>query len=142
VLHLAPQRVYAVMRGDHPLAGKAELRLRDCLDQPIVTPYVQYGVRHLLDFAARRIRRQIAPVLETESFELIRHYVMHEHAIGFQIPIGLRMPGDGSMVCRPLSERDVTPGGLILGQLRGRALPVASARFALQLVSALQAVGP
>jgi len=142
VLQFVPQRVYAVMRQDHRLAAKAELRLHDCLNEQLVTPYEQYGVRHLLDTAARRIRRQITPVLETESFDLIRHYVVHENALGFQIPIGLRVPEDRSIVARPLSERDVARGGLILGQLRGRTLPVASARFAMQLASALMKVQP
>jgi len=142
VLHLVPQRVHAVMRADHPLAGKAELRLRECLEGPMVAPDAKYGVRHLLDLAARRLRRQFAPVLETESFELIRHYVLKERAIGFQIPIGLRDPGDGSLVFRPISERDVNPGSLILGQQRGRTLPVASARFAMQLATSLQEVRP
>ncbi len=36
---------------------------------------------------------------------------------------------------RPVSERDIPAGNLILGQMRGRALPVASARFAMQLAS-------
>ena len=90
VVHVVPQAVNVVMRADHPLARKAELRLRDCLDTPHVAPSVKYGVRHLLDFAARRSSRRVSPVVETESFELIRHYVMHENVIGFQIPIGLK----------------------------------------------------
>jgi hypothetical protein len=66
--------------------------------------------------------RRVSPVVETESFELIRHYVMHENIIGFQIPIGPKDPSDRSMVFRPISERDLPPGNLILGQMRGRAL--------------------
>ncbi|MBU0584803.1 MAG: LysR family transcriptional regulator [Alphaproteobacteria bacterium] len=138
VLHVIPQPVNVVMRADHPLARKAELRLRDCLDTPHVAPSVQYGVRHLLDFAARRGTRRVAPVIETESFDLIRHYVLHEGVIGFQIPIGLKRPDDGSLLFRPISERDLPTGNLILGQMRGRTLPVSSARFAMQLAAALR----
>ncbi|MDN3722652.1 hypothetical protein QW131_33860 [Roseibium salinum] len=58
--------------------------------------------------------------------------------IGFQIPIGLRGYADGTLVYRPISEKDMPPGNLILGQTRGRTLPVASARFALQLATALK----
>ncbi|MDO9307225.1 MAG: LysR family transcriptional regulator, partial [Mesorhizobium sp.] len=101
----------------------------------------KYGVRHLLDFAARRGSRRVAPILETESFELIRHYVLHEKVIGFQIPIGLTGFGDPQLVFRPISERDLPPGNLILGQMRGRTLPVGSARFAMQLASALKDYG-
>ncbi len=138
VLHVIPQAVYVVMRPDHPLARKSEIRLRDCLDTPHVAPSARYGVRHLMDFAARRGTRRVSPVMETESFELIRHYVLHENVIGFQIPIGLQDPGDGSLVYRPISDKDLPPGNLILGQMRGRTLPVASARFAMQLSASLK----
>jgi DNA-binding transcriptional LysR family regulator len=138
VVHAIPQAVNVVMRADHPLARKSELRLRDCLDTPHIAPAAKYGVRHLLDFAARRGSRRVAPVIETESFELIRHYVLHERVIGFQIPIGLHGFGDPALVFSPISERDLPPGTLILGQMRHRALPVASARFAMQLAVALK----
>lgn len=138
VIQIAPQPVNVVMRADHPLARKPEIRLRDCLDTRHIAPSNRYGVRHLLDFAARRGTRRVSPVVETESFELIRHYVLHENVIGFQIPIGLRDTGAGELVFRPISERDLPPGNLILGQMRGRTLPVASARFAMQLSAALK----
>jgi hypothetical protein len=67
---------------------------------------------------------------------------MHENVIGFQIPIGLKAPADGSVLFRPISERDLPPGNLILGQMRGRTLPVSSARFAMQLASALRDIPP
>ena len=138
VIEAIQQAVNVVMRADHPLANKPELRLRDCLDAPHIAPSSKYGVRHLLDFAARRGSRRVDPLLETESFELIRHYVLHERVIGFQIPIGLRGFGDPQLVYRPISERDLPPGNLILGQMRGRTLPVASARFAMQLAASLK----
>ena len=138
VIHVVAQAVNVVMRHDHPLAKKEEIRLRDCLDTAHVAPSVKYGVRHLMDFAARRSSRRVSPVVETESFEMIRHYVLHENVIGFQIPIGLRDRGDGALVFRPISERDLPAGNLILGQMRGRTLPVASARFAMQLAAALK----
>lgn len=138
VIETIPQAVNVVMRADHPLAEKSEIRLRDCLDTPHIAPSAKYGVRHLLDFAARRGSRRVDPLVETESFELIRHYVLQERVIGFQIPIGLTGFGDPQLVFRPISERDLPPGNLILGQMRGRTLPVASARFAMQVATALK----
>lgn len=133
-----PQPVCAVMAADHPLAQKPELRLRDCLNHPHVAPSAEYGVRFLLDGAAKSIGRQLSPVVETESFELIRHYVQTEQTIGFQIPIGLDPQRQSGLVIRPISERDVAPGVLLLGQQRGRSLPVASFRFATQLGRSLE----
>lgn len=142
VLQTIPQPVTAILPAGHPLAAKDTLRLRDCLDHPHIAPSLRYGVRNLLETAARSIGRRIDPVVETESFELIRHYVLHEGVIGFQIPIGLQAPADGALVFRPLPRRDVPPSSLILGQMRGRTLPVASAKFAMQLGQALEALVP
>ena len=138
VIAHCPQPVCAVMAQDHPLAQKSDLRLRDCLNHPHIAPSAEYGVRSLLDGAAKSIGRQVTPVVETESFELIRHYVQTEQTIGFQIPIGLNAQRQSGLVIRAISERDVAPGVLLLGQQRGRSLPVASFRFAMQLGKALE----
>lgn len=137
VIHSIPQPVCAVVAPDHPLAARPEVRLRDCLDGPHVAPSEGYGVRYLLDAAARRTGRRLAPAVETESFELIRHHVLHERAVGFQIPIGLRPGAASGLVARPVAARDMPPGLLLLGQMKGRILPVATARFATQLVRGL-----
>ncbi|GFE63889.1 LysR family transcriptional regulator [Litoreibacter roseus] len=140
LLYALPQRVHALYRTGSPLDDKPVLRLRDCLDHRLVLPTQAYGVRNLLEVAATSIGRTLSPAVETESFDLIRHYVTQEDVVGFQIPIGLKPPHNAGFGHRPLAERDVPPGQLLLGQLKGRALPVASAKFGRQLVVALEAI--
>ena len=137
VLFALPQAVHAVFRHDGPLARKSAMRLRDCLDHKLVLPAASYGVRHLLELGATRSGRTLTPAIETESFELIRHYVMQENAVGFQIPIGLSTSKQDTIAHRALSAKDVPFGQLLLGQMKGRTLPVASSKFGQQLVSAL-----
>lgn len=141
ILKAVPQPVCAVMAATHPLAGKPGLRLRDCLDVPHVAPSEEYGVRHLLELATQTASRRLNPVVEADSFEMMRRYVLHEQVVTFQIPIGLPA-ADPMLVVRPLDARDIRPGLLLLGQMRGRTLPVASAKFALQLAAALEAISP
>ena len=138
VLFALPQPVHAVFQHDSPLAQKSELRLRECLDYDIVLPSSAYGVSHLLELAATRRGRTLAPIVETESFDLIRHYVTCENAVGFQIPVGLSTEKQNTIAHRPLSEKDIPVGRLLLGQMKGRSLPVASAKFGQQLVAALE----
>ncbi|WP_372837238.1 LysR family transcriptional regulator [Puniceibacterium confluentis] len=140
VLTHIPQIIHVVMRRDHPLASKPEIRLRDCLDYPHLLPTSSYGVRALLDLAAARGSRPLRPIVESDSFDFMRHYVRHERAVAFQIPIGLRIDPDDEILSRPISTRDVPAGSLLLGQMRGRSLPVASARFAQGLAKALEAI--
>jgi len=140
VIKAIPQPVTAVMHVDHPLARKPELRLRDCLDVPHVIPSAEYGVRHLLEMATNGRSLKLNPVVEADSFEMMRQYVLHERAVSFQIPIGLRPTRDPRMLVREIVPRDIRHGLLLLGQMKGRTLPVASAKFALQLAGALEAI--
>ena len=140
VLQAIPQPVAAVMSADHPLASKPEIRLRDCLNHVHVAPGARFGVRALLDVAARRSGRSLEPVVETDSFDMVRHYVRHERAIGFQIPIGLPPSGTDGIVWKPIAARDVPAGSLLLGQMRGRSLSVATSRFADQIIAAMIAL--
>ena len=140
VIKAIAQPVCALMAADHPLAVKPDLRLRDCLTVPHVIPSRDYGVRHLLEAATRDRSHHLDPVVEADSFEMMREYVLHEHVVSFQIPIGLLPARDPRLVVRELPARDLPAGLLLLGQMRGRALPVASAKFAVQLTAALEAI--
>lgn len=133
ILLTVRQPVHVVMTDNHPLSQQKELRLRDCLDFPVALPTEQFGVRHLLDLAIRKTSLKANPVVESDSFEFLRFHAVAENILTFQIPIGLpgnlQVPG---VISRPIDERDVPPGVLYVGQLRGRTLPVAAARFAHQ----------
>ncbi|MEM1265079.1 MAG: LysR family transcriptional regulator [Pseudomonadota bacterium] len=143
VVFAIAQPIHAVMRAGHPLADQTEVRLRDVLRYPHVAPSEKLAVRALLEVAARRLTSvDLSPLVESESFDFMRHYGACEDAISFQFPIGLDMEQQPALVARPLAARDVAPGNLLLGQLRGRTLPVASARFLRELISALRALSP
>lgn len=128
------QPVHAIMGPDHPLANNDTIRLRDCLRFPVAMPTAPYGVRHLMELAVRRTSLDLNPVVESDSFDFLRHYAAAENILSFQLPIGLpALDGDEGVVTRPLDPRDVPPGYLYFGQLRDRTLPVAAARFAVQM---------
>ena len=79
------------------------------------------------------------PAVISDSFEFLRNHTVAENIIGFQIPIGLPTANDQTrVVSRLVDRRDVPPGLLYFGQLRGRTLPVATARFAQQIIEHFQ----
>ena len=131
------QPIHAVMGKNHPLAIKSEVSLEDLVGFPLAVPSLPYGVRSLLEAAASRMNIELNTAVESDSFEFLRHIVVHGRTIAFQIEIGLPMAGqtDTGVISRPLRDRDVPAGRLHLAQLKNRSLPVAAARFADQIQS-------
>lgn len=130
------QPLHVVFPVGHPLSGDGPVRLRECLRFPVALPTAAYGVRHILELCLRRSSLQLDPAVESDSFEFLRGLSGASDIVTFQIPLGLATGASGIM-SRPVDERDAPPGLLYMGQLRGRALPIAPARFADQLARVL-----
>ncbi|GLR71508.1 LysR family transcriptional regulator [Agaribacter marinus] len=139
ILSVSKQQTYAIMSTEHPLAGRPQLKLSDCLQYTLALPSSDYGIRRILNSKANRSAQSLSPAIESDSFEFLRYLALHKQYITFQISIGL--PEDLSqlnMTAVPLNTKDVPYGMLYLGQRSGRTLPVAAAKFAQQLVNELQ----
>jgi DNA-binding transcriptional LysR family regulator len=130
------QRLVALMAEGHPLAAQPAIRLRDCAPYPIALADRGFGGRQLLDEVCARANLRLDIVAESNSFEFLRNLVRHGGLITFQIEIGTEFGGDG-LVRRTIDGRDIPRADLVLGQLRGRNLPLASAVFAEQLTRTL-----
>lgn len=135
-----PQRLCAMMGRAHPLANVSPARLADLLATPHVLPTGDLGVRHLLETAASRLSLRLAPVIEADSFEFMRYYVLRENAVSFQIRIGLKDKADSKTVVREISAEDVPPGSLFVGKLRDRDLSAAAAAFTEQISRSLSEI--
>jgi DNA-binding transcriptional LysR family regulator len=135
------QRVVAVMAADHPLAKKPSIRLRDCARYPVALPERSMGGRQLLDEVSARSGLSFNVLAESNSFEFLRGLAAHAGLISFQIRIGT-VPDGGKfgVVARDIDDRDVPRANLVLGQLRERNLPIATAVFAERLACSLDAM--
>lgn len=77
-------------------------------------------------------------MIESDSFEFLRHSVALGECITFQIEIGLPKHLETmNLKAIPLDENDVPAGIMYLAQLKGRTLPVAAAKFSQQLMANL-----
>lgn len=130
------QRLVALMRSDHALAARKTIRLSHCVEYPVALPERSLGGRQLLNEVIERSNLRLNIVAESNSFEFLRGIVLRDKAISFQIEIGAVESGD--IVVRPIDERDFPHADLVLGQVRGRSLPVAAAKFAEQLARTLE----
>jgi DNA-binding transcriptional LysR family regulator len=133
------QRLVAVMSSEHPLAPRRMVRLRDCANYPVALPERSIGGRQLLEQVSARSGITFKVAAESNSFEFLRGLVTHANLISFQIRIGT-MPENNKLglVARDIDDRDVPRANLVLGQLRGRNLPIPAAVFAEKLARVLE----
>ncbi len=125
------QPVHCVMAKDHPLAAHEVVRLGECLNYPLALPAAPDGLRFLLESVASTAGAQLAPAVESDSYEFLLNYAAGSDIVSFQIPVGVPdAAARPDLASRPVDPRDIPPCLLHMGQLRGRVLPIAAARFA------------
>ena len=128
------QGLVAVMSADHPLASRKSVRMRECLEYEIGLPDTSFSSREIIDEIVAKSSVQLNPIIEANSFDLLVDLVRDSRIITFQIDIGaLGWRRDPTLAVVPVDDRDAAFGPLVLGQLRGRALPLAAAKFGEQL---------
>ena len=79
------QRLGVVTPVGHPLSLQASVRLRDCLDQPLVLMSADTELRAMVDRIDQRGRRKARPLVETSSVAMVRRLVAGGTGIGFLI---------------------------------------------------------
>ena len=137
VLARFEQRLVATMHRSHPLARRAGgLRLRDCVDYPLVLPNREAGGRQLLESFLVRSSVKLRPVVESNSFEFLRGCLYHGDAISVQIAIGAVTDG-GAIVAQPILDRGFPKSDLVLAHLHERQLSVIAHAFVEQLCEGL-----
>ena len=134
------QRLAVLMARDHPLTQSANIRLRDCAAWPVALPERGFGGRQLLDEVCARAGVELRVIAESNSFELLRGLALRGGALSFQIEVGARFSDDAEVAARVIDGRDMPRGELVLGQLRGRNLPVPSAVFVEHVGADLRAL--
>lgn len=133
------QKLCAVMHHRHPLAGADRgIRIRDCANYPLALSNAETGGRQMLDRFLARSSLKLRPIIESNSFELLRNCVYQEQAITFQFAIGAVTDG-GKLVAREIEDRGFPRGQLVLARLSGRHLPVIAHAFGTHLLGALAA---
>ena len=136
------QRLCAVMHHRHPLANASRaIRIRDCANYPLVLSSPDTGGRQILERFLARSSLKLRPIIESNSFELLRNCVYQEQAITFQFAIGAVTDG-GKLVAREIEDRGFPRGQLVLARLSGRHLPVIAHAFSDHLLRALAGRAP
>jgi DNA-binding transcriptional LysR family regulator len=141
-LHVIEQKLVAIMHESHPLADRDTLRLRDCLDYPLVLPHDDAGGRQLLNRMLSRTSGRLNTVIESNNFEFLRACLRYDSFVSFRFTLGAVSGGDDGIVSRSIEDRGSPRAEMVLAALRGRQLPVITYAFAEHIKDLLDALRP
>ncbi|HMJ09960.1 MAG TPA: LysR family transcriptional regulator [Polyangiaceae bacterium] len=137
ILASVAQPLCVLVSPEHPLAARANLRLRDCVAFPIAMPDETLAARAFIDAALERASVKFEPALVSNSIESTKVFAKTSNGVCFSFHIG-REPDVSGMLTIPLSDPALHEARLSLAARRGRVLPVAAAAFAEELVSTFE----
>jgi DNA-binding transcriptional LysR family regulator len=134
--------VMAVMKPDHPLAGKAKLSFTDCLHYPLILPRPDLSLYNLLEPMIRRHRGRFRMIAEVSSLVLMKHLTLRTGAISFQTRLGLENElQSGLLTGVPLFGTGPITSELGAYVRQGRSLPAAVNAFLALIGEALAKAG-
>jgi DNA-binding transcriptional LysR family regulator len=138
IVATAEQALCALVVSDHPLAGRSDLRLRDCLAYPLALADATLAGRALIEQVLAQASFDLDPRLVSNSVEMMKAFACINRGVCFQF----RKPGKapippGDMIALPLIDPPLLQARLVLATRRGRVLPVAAAAFVELLKTAL-----
>jgi DNA-binding transcriptional LysR family regulator len=125
-----PMRIGALLAPSHPLAGRGELSLGECLDYPHAWPSKGLSLRAALDAALGEGKLRPRPVIEANSLRVMSSLARAGHLIAFQPRVGIEQHlKSGALVFVPLSDPTLPLDRLMLVRQRGRTVTPAAEAF-------------
>lgn len=77
------QELGVIVPPDHPLASRSALRLKDCIDHPVIMLEREIMTQDLVATALDRLGLTVRPAMVVDSFDFLRRLVQDGVGIGF-----------------------------------------------------------
>lgn len=131
-------RLGAIMTPEHVLAGKAKLKLAQCLDHPIIMAAPSLSISHLLSPLLLQLNRPMTAVVTVNSLELMRELAERGEGIAFQTQLGIeRLLASKRLAHVPLDANGPVWSLLSVSVRAGRLLPASLDAFLKCLLSVI-----
>lgn len=122
--------IHAVVTQDHLLAKQDAVSIFSLQEYPMALGDHSWGGRRLLEEYLHKTGLKLQPQLVSNSFDAQTRFIRMTQGVCLQIRPGSQVEQmDGDLVAIPIKELKKYQRVMVLGSLRGRALPVAAALF-------------
>jgi DNA-binding transcriptional LysR family regulator len=131
-----------VVRPDHPIAGRVNIHLGDCLDHPFVLPMEDLTLRTMFDRSARKAGVSVEPILETNSIDLLKRLAMLSDVVTVLTRADVALERlRGSLAFVPFRDEGVESQRLMIVHRSSAQFDGLTARFAERLADLARQIG-
>lgn len=131
-----------VVRPDHPMATRANIRLADCLDYPFVLPTEDLTLRTMFNRMARKARITIEPIMETNSIDMLKRQAMLSDVVTVLTRADVELERlRGTLAFIPLRDADVGAQTLTIVHRDSAQFDAVTTYFAQRLGELAQQIG-
>lgn len=122
--------VGAVISPDHPLTGKSQLTLNECLRFPVAYPARGLSLRKILDRVLKRLETGRPALIESNSLRVMSSLARDGRCVAFQTRIGIEHHlNQGALLFVPLEEEQLPADELMLVRQAARVPAPAAVAF-------------
>lgn len=99
------QRLFAVTSSHHPIAGKAELSLSECLNYPLAIPDLSSDLGQIVKEMLEATETVCHAALTANSLSLIKGFAKNEGGVALLPPAAIQIEAErGELIATPLLE--------------------------------------
>ena len=122
--------INVVMNKKHPLALKKEITIFDCVEYKIIAPSSDYGLRQKLDEYFLKYNLNITPEIESDNYTFLKSCLIDANYLLFDIGSNKKFINENKgFLHKRIKDNNLPTINILIGQLKGRTLPVAAAKF-------------
>jgi DNA-binding transcriptional LysR family regulator len=127
-----------LMDKNHPLASISEITIFDCIKYKIICPSNDYGIRFLLDEYFFKYNLKITPEIESDNYNFLKLSLINTDYLLFDITSNSKFIKNNkkrNLLYKNIKDKNLPNVVILIGQLQGRTLPVAAAKFIQELIT-------
>ena len=133
IISSTTQNLFLLVNNNHPLANNKIIKLRECINFPLILHNEMEGIKNLLKIWEIKNSYKFKQIITTDSNEFMINYSQYENSISFHLPISFPQENKNLKYIM-IDEEEIMKGALHVIQSKGRVLPVATAKFVDQII--------
>ena len=130
--------LYIAMDINHPLAKNKNISIFDCINYKLLSPNSDYGIKQILKDYLLKYDITINADIVSDNLNFLKLSLLNTDYLLFDLGYDINTKSKDkiyNLIYKKIEDKNIPNVVVIIGQLKGRTLPVATAKFVDQFIN-------